>query len=87
MPYTTDANKELTLQMYANPMLLQDKVLSLFEEHVFDKRQVLDGNNVFTFGLEMEATMIASIVNEMTGAFESRTSKDHERSISAYVRL
>lgn len=90
MPYITDANKELTLQMYANPMLLQDKVLSLFEEHVFDKRQVLDGNNVFTFGLEMEATMIASIVNEMTGAFESlyperaKTMNDLYRHMSDY---
>lgn len=90
MPYVTDANKELTLQLYANPMLLQDKVLSLFENHVFDKRQVLDGNNVFTFGLEMEATMISSIVNEMTGAFESlyperaKTMNDLYRHMSDY---
>lgn len=90
MSYVTDANKELTLQLYANPMLLQDKVLTLFENHVFDKKQVLDGNNVFTFGLEMEATMIASIVNEMSGAFESlyperaRTMRDLYRHMSDY---
>ena len=71
MAYVTDANKELTLQLYANPMLLQDKILTMFENHVFDGNQVLDGNNVFTFGLEMEATMVASIVNEMANQFES----------------
>ena len=90
MAYVTDANNELTLQMYANPMLLQDKVLSLFEEHVFDNKQVLDGNNVFTFGLEMEATMLASIVNEMSNAFEAlyperaQTMNDLYRHMSDY---
>ena len=90
MPYVTDANKELTLQLYANPMLLQDKVLTLFENHVFDKRRVLDGNNVFTFGLEMEATMLSSIVNEMAGAFEAlyperaKTMSDLYRHMSDY---
>ena len=90
MAYVTDANKELTLQLYSNPMLLQDKILSLFEEHVFNNRQVLDGNNVFTFGLEMEATMTASIVNEMTNAFEAlyperaKTMSDLYRHMSDY---
>ena len=90
MSTVTDANNELTLQLYANPVLVQDKVLSLFESHVFDGKQVLDGNNVFTFGLEMEATLIASIVNEMTNSFESlypqraQTMQDLYRHMSDY---
>lgn len=62
---------EKTLQLFANPLLIQDKQLSLFEERVFGGRSVLDGNNVFTFGLEMGATMTANIVNEMTNCFSS----------------
>ena len=90
MAYVTDQNAELTMQLYANPMLLQDKVLSLFENHVFGGKTVMDGNNVFTFGLEMEATMLSSIVNEMTKNFQAlypsraQTMRDLYRHMSDY---
>ena len=71
MANVSDTNRETTLQLYANPLLIQDKQLSLFEEHVFEGKSVLDGNNVFTFDLEMGATLTAGIVNEMISNFQS----------------
>ena len=90
MAITTDTASETSLQLYTNPLLIQDQQLSLFEEHVFDGRAVLDGNNVFTFGLEMDATMTAGIVNEMVNGFQSlyparaRTMSDLYRHMSDY---
>lgn len=90
MAVSTDTSTETTLQLYSNPLLIQDKVLSLFEEYVFNGRAVLDGNNVFTFGLEMEASMTAGIVNEMTNGFQSlyparaQTMSDLYRHMSDY---
>ena len=90
MASVSETNTETTLQLYANPLLIQDKQLSLFEEHVFDGKSVLDGNNVFTFGLEMGATLAAGIVNEMVNNFQSlypsrsQTMSDLYRHLSDY---
>lgn len=90
MATVSDTNTETTLQLYANPLLIQDKQLSLFEQHVFDGKSVLDGNNVFTFGLEMGATLAAGIVNEMANSFQSlyparaQTMSDLYRHLSDY---
>ncbi len=90
MASISETNTETTLQLYANPLLIQDKQLALFEEHVFDGKRVLDGNNVFTFGLEMGATLTAGIVNEMANNFQSlyparaQTMSDLYRHLSDY---
>lgn len=90
MATVSDTNTETTLQLYANPLLIQDKQLSLFEQHVFDGKVVLDGNNVFTFGLEMGASLAAGIVNEMTNNFQTlyparaQTMSDLYRHLSDY---
>lgn len=90
MATVSDTNTETTLQLYANPLLIQDKQLSLFEQHVFDGKVVLDGNNVFTFGLEMGASLAAGIVNEMANNFQSlyparaQTMSDLYRHLSDY---
>ena len=90
MATVSETNTETTLQLYANPLLIQDKQLSLFEQHVFDGKVVLDGNNVFTFGLEMGASLAAGIVNEMSNNFQSlyparaQTMSDLYRHLSDY---
>ncbi|MBR1988399.1 MAG: hypothetical protein IKA36_05120 [Clostridia bacterium] len=90
MASVSETNTETTLQLYANPLLIQDKQLALFEEHVFDGKRVLDGNNVFTFGLEMGATLAAGIVNEMANNFQTlypsraQTMSDLYRHLSDY---
>ncbi len=87
---TSETTTEETLQLYNNPLLIQTKQLELFENYLFDGRTILDGNNVFTFGLEMGATMTANIVSEMTNSFQSlyparaQTMSDLYRHLSDY---
>ena len=62
---------EETLQLYANPVLIQNKVLDAFERYISGGKRVLDGNNVFTFLLEMHANMAANITDEMISNFRA----------------
>lgn len=87
MSNESEKSVETTMQLYANPVLIQNKILDMYEQHVFDNKQVMDGNNVFTFLLEMQATMAAGLTNEMLGAFRALYPSRAEKASDLYRHM
>lgn len=71
MPNISDNATETTLQLYANPQMIQATALEKLQKQVLGGQPVVDGNNVVTFLLEMCASLVSGATNEVTNAFES----------------
>lgn len=71
MSNISDNATETTLQLYANPQMIQATALEKLQNQVLGGKPVVDGNNVVTFLLEMTASLVSGATNEVTNAFES----------------
>lgn len=66
-----DTAMKKTLQLYANPQLIQASALDQIEKQVLGGEPVVDGNNVFTFTTEFNAQCTAGFASAVSRKFES----------------
>ena len=66
-----DTAMSKTLQLYANPQMIQASALDQLESQVLGGSPVVDGNNVFTFTTEFNAQCTAGFASAVSRKFES----------------
>lgn len=82
----SDAN--ITLQLYRNPTMIQSRILDHFQNKLLGENEsVVEGNNPFTFLLEMAATTTSGAVLEACEEFRSLYPKRANKASDLYKHM
>lgn len=84
---------EFTKEILRNPLSTQAHILEELQNRITGGKPVMDGNNVFTFLMEMGSTLTADSINAMSNTFpalypvRAQTSEDLYRHMSTWDYL
>lgn len=82
------SDTDTTLQLYANPVLIQSRVLDQLQMKLLgDDESVVEGNNPFTFLLEMGATMTSGAILEACEKFRGLYPKRANKASDLYQHM